>query len=368
MSSNYLFEVPPPWCAYISSSCTPLIQQKIDESSVDTNHKDDVVLLLSSRSDPSSPILSLRTVVELVVVNNDFFHTIRNSGIMMTKTADETNNTNDDNNNNMIQLHPLLASGFFENHSYQVNNNNHPPISECTNDVVGPNNLFSLLQCPSSLSLSSSSLPENYPQSVPIHVQKIVEMKIDNNNIESLMISVTILFTTLWSKKGFTNNNVKDDISEEKIKLSLEGRMILQNSVVLLSIVNDSHPSSSDSDFVLIYIQNIEMKIKGQPKKDYYHYYCDDSQYLLLGPDLPYTVDINPTSFQHQLDLLQQQQQQSTIHKTIICPGYETLVNEITTLAYLHQKSKEASPAAVLITGCAGVGKTQLVRRALILM
>ena len=334
MSRNYLLEVPPPWCAYISSLPPPLIQQKKDDT-VDGNDDDDdddvILLLAKSKCDPNSSML-LRTVVELVV--NDSL--TLNSGIMTTM-----------NETKMIQLHPLLATGFLQNHSFPSNNQ---PVTKSSGDENNDGfHSFLLQKCPS-LHYEAVTLSENYPQCVPIYGQKIVKMNIHRNNIESISLSVTIIFTTLWSK-GFTN--IKD-LSEEKIKLALEGRIILQNSVVLLSIVNDAHPSS-DSDFVLIYIHNVELKIKGQQKKQ-----SDDLQYLVLGPDLPYTVGINPTSFQ-QLHLLQQPEQQSIVNETI-CPGYETLMNEITALAYLHQKSEEASPTAVLITGCAGVGKTQLVR------
>ena len=41
------------------------------------------------------------------------------------------------------------------------------------------------------------------------------------------------------------------------------------------------------------------------------------------------------------------------------CPGYEKLVNEIVSFANIRVES--ASPTGILVTGCAGVGKSTLV-------
>ena len=51
--------------------------------------------------------------------------------------------------------------------------------------------------------------------------------------------------------------------------------------------------------------------------------------------------------------------QQPKIHEDVYCPGYYSVLEELVTLAKMDNPN--GAPSAVILSGCAGVGKTRMV-------
>ena len=217
---------------------------------------------------------------------------------------------------------------------------------------------------------------EEYKQN-PIHVS------IQLDFISSTEESYTTLFHSLFSSssssysssdKSATNQNHSHSITQNQnyiislLKSRLQGRLIQQDTCIAFSLpftntTGHPYPSINTSSVVVFfYISSVTQHDPPSSICNTYYYiesstnvtihitsinqYHDDNTYVDYN-----SVDSN--SYNKLLPMI------AMPTYTMTCPGYEKLLNELLVLSRIT--STIASPSAILLLGCHGVGKTRLV-------
>ena len=189
-----------------------------------------------------------------------------------------------------------------------------------------------------------------------IHIEHV-----ESSRVKDLPESATVHLTLLYTEAAADNNagietgiqgEDNDETTEASLVEALVNRYIAIGSTVALAapggdkwvaVVSNIVTSSSSSDSDEEEEDLVESDRQSERTEQIYR----------VGLDVGVALDGSnlPTSFAEQIE-------PSSTHK-VVCPGYETLATSVMDLLFMDGAG---IPSGILLTGCAGVGKSTLAK------
>lgn len=173
--------------------------------------------------------------------------------------------------------------------------------------------------------IGSTSLPQHQQQWTLSRVAEVVDLPI------ACRVSITCIYHENDSGAFMTSSS---SFNEQKFALALEGRLIRENSLLLLPTL---------AGVCIVTVSNITGNGVSSSEDVVYR----------VGSSSDFELDV--TGHADSTAILQ-----NSLHSEWEqnCPGYNELLEKLVSLSQL---TGIAAPAGVLLTGCAGVGKSCLV-------
>jgi SpoVK/Ycf46/Vps4 family AAA+-type ATPase len=245
----------------------------------------------------------------------------------------------------VIRIHPLLFEFLSLAAAFEVEENQQHESSPAF-DVGSETNSFPVSIAPLPLGCFDVSVENNSSACCSWFAQP-------SKGIQDLPLdcSVTLQILYKYDDRGVSTDHENQNDNSRWLSLALQGRLILKGTTILLTAIS----TSGSVGYVVAVIKDIAATCTTQARV--YRVGDPDTYSLKI---LPSQQAVNNTC--DSIEEIMYESSPPSWHDAKDCPGYESLLEDLVRLLVLTQNDNTAAaaPTGILLSGCAGVGKTRL--------